>query len=136
MFHFKEDKMAEFIGLGPHYCKNCGGMEGLHRGTDMACPNRGEDQTGLKPEIFLNTKFEPQDYLGKKVETLEGRTLFDDYFLAAIQGISTAFAHINTEMSVEEYKELPGVFTKCAYDMAIVALEKRADHFAEERKAE
>jgi len=145
--------MEKFNGNGLHFCKNCGGTAGIHRADDWACPNRGEDQTGLKPAIFLNTKFEPQDWgefdspsdiqsegikeilrnkkdglsypsgIGKKYGT---RTLFDDYFLAVLQGVSTAAAASAPGGSI--YDEVPEILVSFSFDVAKAALKKREEY--------
>jgi hypothetical protein len=132
--------MPKFNGEGPYYCKNCGGGRGVHRATDMACPHNGEDQTGLNPQIYMDTKFEPQgrqekeeELAGQKFQTLEGRTLFDDYFLAALTGISTILGASGlTQQEVEEL--FPDVVITCAFDVAKVAMKKREEYFSEAKK--
>jgi hypothetical protein len=127
--------MPKFNGEGPYYCKNCDGGRGIHQATDMACPHNGEDQTGLDPQIYMDTKFEPQDWpdkeelAGQKFETLEGRTLFDDYFLAALAGVSAIFRSDGLNQSeVEEF--FPDVVITCAFDVANAAMKKREEYFA------
>jgi hypothetical protein len=109
-------------------------MEGAHRADDHACPNRGEDQTGLNPEIYETTHFEPQDYKyewnGIKVETLEGRTLFDDYFLAVLQGVSTSAVSPAPEV---RFEEIPAMLVNFSYEVATAAMKKREEYFAGEK---
>jgi len=131
MFAMKERDMGKFNGNGPHYCKNCGATEGIHQFSDDACPNRGEDQTGFKNPIYLNTYFDPQDWENK---ILEGRTLFDDYFLAAVQGAATTFAQINSNLSDADILELPRTLGDCAYDLAVEAMKKRNEYLSSKEK--
>lgn len=112
------------------YCKNCGAMKGAHRAGDLACPNRGEDQTGLNPQIYETTYFEPQDYRNDlKVETLEGRTLFDDYFLAVLQGVSTSAA----SSVPEDVEDIPDMLVNFSYEVATIAIKKREEYFSGEK---
>jgi hypothetical protein len=134
--------MARFNGEGSHYCKNCGGSVGVHRGSDMACPNRGEDQTGLVPEIYLDTSFEPQDreeqkgeLTGHKFETLEGRTLFDDYFLASVNGLSISAVSDSRNMSHDDIEDLPNILVNFAFEITKAALKKREEYFSEKEEA-
>jgi hypothetical protein len=127
--------MPKFNGEGLYYCKNCGVGRGVHRATDMACPRNGEDQTGLNPQIYMDTKFESQGWqekeelAGQKFKTLEGRTLFDDYFLAALTGVSTIFG--TNGLTQEDVEELfPDLVITCAFDVAKAAMKKREEYFA------
>jgi hypothetical protein len=122
--------MPKFNGEGPYYCKNCGGGRGIHRATDMACPINGEDQTGGNYPSWLDTYFNPQDYLDfVSLKAAGGRALFDDYFLAALAGVSTIFgANGLTQSEVDEL--FPDVVITCAFDVAKAAMKKREEYFA------
>jgi hypothetical protein len=112
--------LRKLNGMGPNYCKYCGGEYGIHQENTMRCPNRGEDQSGLRPAIFQNTTFEPQeDKKDIDAGITQGRTVFDDYFLAAIQGMETiSYPHTVLDLALE--------FT-------VAALKKRNEYLSGEK---
>jgi hypothetical protein len=130
--------MPKYNGNGPNFCKNCGGDEGIHHWETSACPLHGEDQTGKGKQLYADTRFDPQDWPEEPAPvtvetTLEGRTLFDDYFIAAITGISTIFGASGlTEDQVASL--FPNVVITCAYDVAKAAMKKREEHFSGVKK--
>lgn len=106
--HYKllRSHMPKFNGEGPYYRKNCGGGRDIHRATDMA-----------RPLNFVSLK------------VADGRTLFDDYFLAALAGVSTIFgANGLTQSEVD--KLFPDVVITCAFDVAKAAMKKCEEYFA------
>jgi hypothetical protein len=128
---------TEFNGNGPKYCKNCGGMEGIHQSETDRCPNRGEDQTGLNPPIWSNTTFEPQEWekeslpddmkrlpLNQEIRT-EDRTLFDDYYIAAIQGAAMGFGDLHPT-SDDDVRTAARVFALFAFEVSKEAIKNRA----------
>jgi hypothetical protein len=134
--------LAKFNGQGFHYCKNCGAPKGIHRCDDLNCPNRGEDQTGLDPQIYMDTKFEPQDWeekkeelTGQKFETLEGRTLFDDYFLASVNGLSISAVSDSRNISPDDVEDFPNILVNFAFAITKAALKKREEYFSKKEKA-
>jgi len=99
--------MAMYNGKGPNYCKNCGVAHVQHRISNNTCPNLGGNQTGLShPDPWLTSTFDPQEW-GKKEPAdmdrlplsqeirIEERTLFDDYYIAAIQSVTMNIGDIN-----------------------------------------
>jgi hypothetical protein len=87
----------------------------------------------LKPEIFLDTKFEPQKCEESGVISItygNGRTLFDDYFLAVLQGVSTAAAAPDPDGSI--YDEIPEILVSFSFDVAKAAIKKREEYFTGE----
>jgi hypothetical protein len=127
---------TEFNGNGPKYCKNCGGMEGIHQSETDRCPNRGEDQTGLNPPIWLHTTFEPQEWekefsddnerfpLNKEIG-IEERSLFDDYYIATLQGVAMGLGGISPN-SDEEVKTAARVLAFMAKELTVEAIKNRA----------
>jgi hypothetical protein len=130
--------MPNYNGHGPNFCKHCGGKEGIHHREISACPLHGEDQTGKEKQSYADTRFEPQDRPEEPAPvtvetTLEGRTLFDDYFIGAITGISTIFGASGlTEDQVASL--FPDVVITCAYDVAKAAMKKREEYFSGVKK--
>jgi hypothetical protein len=123
--------MARYNGEGPNYCKNCGAEEGIHRADDMACPDRGREQTGLDPHIYGPTVFDPQEWVDEmivlKTESLKGRTLFDDYFLALLSGVSVVMAHSHDQV-VDDIQALPNQIINLSFDMAVAAVNIRNEY--------
>jgi hypothetical protein len=69
-----------------------------------------------------------------KCETLEGRTIFDDYFLVVLQGVSTVSACPAPKWI--KYEEIPDAIVNFSYEIARAALKKREEYFSEENKHE
>ncbi|MDR1046634.1 MAG: hypothetical protein LBL64_02585 [Treponema sp.] len=120
--------MPNYNGKGSYFCKNCGGGRGIHHWETMACPANGEDQTGNRKQEYTGTNFDPQDFFGS-LEVADSRTLFDDYFLAALASVSAIFSSDGlTQSEVEEL--LPDVVVACAFDITEAAMKKREEYFA------
>jgi hypothetical protein len=64
-----------------------------------------------------------------KYESLEGRTLFDDYFLAVLQGVSTSAA----SSAPEDIEDIPDMLVNFSYEVATVAMKKREEYFSGEK---
>jgi hypothetical protein len=62
-----------------------------------------------------------------KHEFLEGRTLFDDYFLAVLHGVSTSAA----SSAPEDIEDIPDMLASFSYEVATLAIKKREEYFSE-----
>jgi len=121
------ENMANFNGKGPRYCKFCDGEGGIHRADDLACPVNGEDQTGNKnPGYLEGFHFEPQEWQ-TEIEKAEfqKKTIFDEYFIAALNCASNI---LDTPETLNELKEANEIIVTWAYDLATSALVQR-DHY-------
>jgi hypothetical protein len=66
-----------------------------------------------------------------KHEVLEGRTIFDDYFLAVLEGVSGAAA-CPVPKGIG-YEEIPEALVNFAYEVVKAAMRKREEHFSGEK---
>ena len=121
--------MTVFNGKGPGYCKYCGGEEGIHRGSDMACPANGVDQTGSQNPRYLDwAKFDPQESESEiEKKAVESKGLFDEYFMAILPSISLAFYknHLMPE-AMDDFRES---MVEHAFELTLVAMKKRDAYF-------
>jgi hypothetical protein len=120
--------MGMFNGKGPDYCKNCNGEEGIHRGNDMACPANGQDQTGKRcPSYSEYFHFESQEWQEdlEKGTANGNKTPFDEYFIAAIQGLSVSLGGVEginpDDINLDR-------FVSFAFNLATAAMKKRNEY--------
>jgi hypothetical protein len=124
------ERMGRYNGKGPNYCKNCGGGEGIHKADDMACPANGVDQTGSQfPRYAKGIYFDPQEWerdIENGVANV-GKTLFDEYFIAAIQGLSVSLSGVEginpDDVNLDR-------FVSFAFNIATAAVKKRNEYKA------
>jgi hypothetical protein len=68
---------------------------------------------------------------GQKYEILEGRTLFDDYFLAVLHGISIDVgSHIQ---NIRDIEIISDSMVNFSYEVVEAAMKKREEYFSEEK---
>jgi hypothetical protein len=72
---------------------------------------------------------------GQEFETLEGRTLFDDYFIAAINGLSVSAVSDSRNMNLDDIEGFPNILAAFALEITKAALKKREEYFSEKEKA-
>jgi hypothetical protein len=113
-----------------------------HRGLRPACNLSSgllisePDQNGVVSIMFDEKECENKGFKWESLELKDGRTLFDDYFIAALQGASTIAASSAFVNNIEDIPNILDILVNFSYEAAALAMEKREEYFSGEKKHE
>jgi hypothetical protein len=94
------------------------------------------DQNGIVSIMFdVRERGGKRSVNGESLELKAGRDLFDDYFVAAINGLSISALSGSGNIKLDDIEDLPNILVHFAFEITRAALKKRKEYFSEKERA-